>query len=66
MGAEQLTMVGMLVAGIGSVSGALVTMWKNFEREARECHEDRKNLWPEIAALKGHEYAEPDHKTSKN
>lgn len=66
MGAEQLTMVGMLVAGIGSVSGALVTMWKKFEREARECHEDRKNLWREIAALKGHEVAKCDTEASKS
>jgi hypothetical protein len=66
VGAEQLTLVGMLVAGIGSVSGALVTLWKKFEREARECQEDRKSLWKEIAVLKGVKNAECDTEASKS
>ena len=66
MGAEQLTVVGLLVTGIGSVSGALVTMWKKFEREARECQEDRKSLWREIAVLKGKHDAKCDAEASKS
>lgn len=66
MGAEQLTVVGLLVTGIGSVSGALVTMWKKFEREARECQEDRKSLWREIAVLKGNHDAKCDAEASKS
>jgi hypothetical protein len=66
MGPEQLTLVGMLVAGIGSVSTALVQLWKKFEAESKECQEDRKKLWVEIAQLKGQTSVECDPKASKS
>lgn len=52
MSAEQLTLVGALVGGLSALTTALVTMWRKFEAEARQCQEDRKLLWKEIADLK--------------
>lgn len=66
MGPEQLTLVGMLVAGIGSVSTALVQLWKKFEKESQDCQEDRKKLWVEIAQLKGQAHAKCDTEAGKS
>jgi len=50
---EPVTIFGAMTAGMAAMTGALTVLWRRFEKLANDCEEDRRQLWKEIAELKG-------------
>lgn len=50
---EPVTVLGAMSAGMAAMTGALTVLWRRFEKLANDCEEDRRQLWKEIAEIKG-------------